>query len=236
MLKLSFFIILCSFSVSSYSDTLIESGTNQGTLIELYSSQGCSSCPPAERWVSNYRNDPNLWKSVFPVVFHVDYWDYLGWKDPFSQKEFSQRQRNYHRSQAIRSVYTPGVIVNGKEYRQWYRGHSLPTVTRQVGNLILDIKNNSLTSTYSEEKPLSLSIAILAMDISTSVKSGENAGREFTENFIVLSLTTVASPDGKWQLNLDIPADYKRNKLALVSWVTEPQSLQPLQVAGGWLE
>lgn len=59
----------------------LTSGKQQTTLVELYTSQGCSSCPPAERWLSSLQNDPRLWKELIPVAFHVDYWNYLGWND-----------------------------------------------------------------------------------------------------------------------------------------------------------
>ncbi|MDB4793761.1 DUF1223 domain-containing protein, partial [Methylacidiphilales bacterium] len=76
-------------------DVVFKSNIPTASLIELYSSEGCSSCPPAEAWVNDLKSAPELWKSIFPVVFHVDYWDGLGWPDRFSRADYTQRQRNY---------------------------------------------------------------------------------------------------------------------------------------------
>lgn len=68
------------------------SSEQRTTVVELYTSEGCSSCPPADRWISSLRDDPRLFKTLLPLVFHVDYWDRLGWPDPYARKAFSQRQ------------------------------------------------------------------------------------------------------------------------------------------------
>jgi len=110
MILISILILFSSFSVSAES---FQSTTDHTSLIELYSSQGCSSCPPAERWVSNLLNHEKLWIDFVPIVFHVDYWNQLGWHDPFSKPAYSERQLNYYQQRSISSVYTPGVILNG---------------------------------------------------------------------------------------------------------------------------
>ena len=93
--------VICSvlFAINSNAQEAVQfkSQAQQTTMIELYSSQGCSSCPPAERWISRFVDDNNLWKQTIPIVFHVDYWNDIGWIDPFSNALNSQRQRNYHR-------------------------------------------------------------------------------------------------------------------------------------------
>ena len=88
-------IILISLShVTCAADHFkFTSGDKRVSLLEVFVSQGCSSCPPAEKWINTFIHHPSLWVDVIPVVFHVDYWDYLGWKDPYARKEFSQRQR-----------------------------------------------------------------------------------------------------------------------------------------------
>src|ERR1700677_1386741 len=73
----------------------LKSSPLQQNLVELYSSEGCSSCPPAESWGGSLRQDSGLWKKFVPVEFHVNYWDDLGWKDPYASNEFTDRQKNY---------------------------------------------------------------------------------------------------------------------------------------------
>ena len=72
-----------------------QSPERQVALVELYTSEGCSSCPPAESWLSGLKEKPGLWSEFVPVAFHVDYWNYLGWRDKWSSKEYSDRQRDY---------------------------------------------------------------------------------------------------------------------------------------------
>jgi len=86
------------------------------SLIELYTSEGCSSCPPAERWLGGLRSDPGLWKTFVPVAFHVDYWNRLGWPDRFSNRDFTQRQYAYAEGWSGGSVYTPCFVRDGAEW------------------------------------------------------------------------------------------------------------------------
>jgi hypothetical protein len=95
-----------------------KSGENQAALVELYTSEGCSSCPPAEAWLSRLKDGPGLWKEFVPVAFHVDYWDYLGWRDKWSAEAFSARQRAYASAWHNDNIYTPGFILNGSEWRR----------------------------------------------------------------------------------------------------------------------
>ena len=98
-------------------DVVFKSSGAPSSLIELYSSEGCSSCPPAEEWLNHLKGDAGLWKSVFPVAFHVDYWDGLGWPDRFARAEYTQRQRDYAARLRQDSVYTPEFVLNGLEWR-----------------------------------------------------------------------------------------------------------------------
>src|SRR5437763_348889 len=97
---------------------LARSGTQTAALVELYTSEGCSSCPPADRWLSNLARTYTP-QCVIPLALHVDYWDYIGWKDPFARREFSQRQRSLSQLQRASFVYTPQVLVQGTDFRAW---------------------------------------------------------------------------------------------------------------------
>lgn len=94
------------------------SGPGTTVLVELYTSEGCSSCPPADRWLSGlgarYPTD-----RLVPLALHVDYWDYIGWKDPFAKREFSQRQRRLSLLQRSALVYTPQVLLQGRDFAAW---------------------------------------------------------------------------------------------------------------------
>src|SRR5512146_1099322 len=98
-----------------------QSSEKMTSLVELYTSEGCSSCPPAEAWLSRQKNAAGLWKNFVPVAFHVDYWDYLGWRDPWAAAQFSDRQRAHAQQWRSDTVYTPGFVLNGREFRDWGR-------------------------------------------------------------------------------------------------------------------
>jgi len=82
-------------------------------VVELFTSQGCSSCPPADRLLSKLSRDPRLAGRVIPLAFHVDYWDYIGWRDPFASPRWSQRQKDYARVFRSNRIYTPQLVVSG---------------------------------------------------------------------------------------------------------------------------
>ncbi|MDH5614701.1 MAG: DUF1223 domain-containing protein, partial [Gammaproteobacteria bacterium] len=113
-------MLVCS-SASAEPVTLV-SGQGQKVLIELYTSEGCSSCPPAEKYLNTYRHNKELWHTYIPVAFHVDYWDYIGWKDRFASPSFSTRQRQHARERNVRSVYTPSFMVNGAGWQPGWFG------------------------------------------------------------------------------------------------------------------
>src|SRR6266576_6091859 len=108
MRRLGLIPLLGAAALTSQSaDRVFESGPQKVHLLELFTSQGCSSCPPAEAWLSKLKGEPGLWKDFVPLAFHVDYWDRLGWRDPWANKSFSDRQRAYAKQWRSDSVYTP---------------------------------------------------------------------------------------------------------------------------------
>src|SRR5437870_9403607 len=119
-------LLISTARLMSAESIRFQSETRQTSLLELYASEGCSSCPPAEAWLSALKEHPRLWKDFVPVAFHVDYWDYLGWKDPFSSKAWSERQSDYAEHWHSDSVYTPGFVLNGNEWRGWLTRDELP--------------------------------------------------------------------------------------------------------------
>src|ERR1700688_327791 len=99
---------------SAAEPQVFKSGPARASLLELYSSEGCSSCPPADEWLSSLTGAKGLWADFVPVAFQVDYWNRLGWKDPLSSSEFTARQQAYANFWKKSSVYTPGLVLNGK--------------------------------------------------------------------------------------------------------------------------
>ena len=111
---------------------------NRTHLIELYGSEGCSSCPPAERWLGELRTNPGLWHDFVPVAFHVIYWDHLGWRARFAGKEFTARQYAYSSQWSSDTVYTPGFVLDGEEWRRTSGQHPPQASPEKAGTLSVE--------------------------------------------------------------------------------------------------
>jgi len=240
-LAVHFFAISCLISISANALSLnFRSGEHQTALIELYTSEGCSSCPPADRWLTSLKTSPKLWENFIPIAFHVDYWNYLGWDDRFAKAEYSQRQRQHKKEKNIRSVYTPGFVVNGQEWRGWFKGkRDLSGMEpKNVGVLELTVNNESFTANFSPTSPTdkkwTLTIAILGMDIVNQVDRGENAGRRLTHDFVTLAVAQhKESAPMQWQGKL--PRANTGQAQAVVAWLSASESLDAIQAVGGTL-
>jgi hypothetical protein len=220
----------------------LSSPSQQVTLLELYTSEGCSSCPPADRWLSTYKQDARLWQQIVPVAFHVDYWDYLGWRDRFSDAKYSRRQYDYKRHHHLKVVYTPGLVQNGREFRGWSSGRNpVQDKTAEAGILKAVIGSDNahaeFAPSHSTTKPLLLHVAWLAFDQHTQVGAGENSGRVLKHDFVVTDLQQFRSRvDGthRWELG-DLLAKKPTAATAIALWVSREDDPTPLQATGGWL-
>lgn len=209
-------------------------------MIELYTSEGCSSCPPADRWISTLRQDERLWQDLVPIAFHVDYWNYLGWEDRFASPAYAARQRDYRRVGGASAVYTPGMFASGREWRGWrQRSASIPTFTTSPGVLAFRLQGDSFAASFAAEESgpehLELYVAILGFDLETSVRAGENRGELLRHDFVVLGMQRYSGVMA-WSGALpNAPLAGEAGKLALVAWVGEAGKPAPLQAVGGWL-
>ena len=220
----------------SAGDVIFESGPKKVQVLELFTSEGCSSCPPAEAALARLMSDARLWREFVPIAFHVDYWDHLGWKDPFARAEWTRRQRQYAANWNTDTVYTPAFVLDGRE---WH-GASVPVATSEpAGNLKVSCGNNGLfVVSFEPAKPGNFEayIARLGFGITSNVRAGENNGRTLRDEFVVLSLVNekLASPVQEVRL----PANglgQKAQKTAIAAWVTKFGEIAPIQATGGWL-
>ena len=232
-------LILFTFQTSFVlAEQVFNSGSKQISLVELYTSEGCSSCPPADRWFSRLKDTDKLWKSYVPVAFHVDYWNQLGWKDRFSHSTYSKRQRHYKRKGNINSVYTPGFVVAGKEWRGWFRGKKLPDQQEiEAGSLQLTLSDNDFQAQFQSEISdlrLRLNVATLAMSQTTPVRQGENSGKRLQHDFVVIELDSFETKSGKWQGHLSSLDNDEIH--AIAAWVSLANDPTPIQAVGGYLK
>lgn len=215
-------------------------------IIELYTSEGCSSCPPADRWLSGLKKHPRLFADFIPLAFHVDYWDQLGWKDRFANQHNTRRQSHYLQLGSISQIYTPGFVINNKEWRGFFNGDSDWTQrSRSVGVLSVNVKKSLKQvdirfdpDPETQKQQLTVNLAILGMNLSTSVKSGENKGKILLHDFVVLSHVeedVTENQDNSFHSLMVIPDISKDIEHILVVWISDPESLSIIQATGGYL-
>lgn len=234
MLRLMLFVV-CLLPVQ-ISALEITSTASRTLVVELYTSEGCSSCPPADKWLSSLKSDSRLFKTLLPLAFHVDYWDQLGWRDPYAKAAYSERQRELVRQGLLSQVYTPGLVVNSREWRGWFNGQSLPKQSlSEPGILRAELNNNQLSIFFDSDETLTVHIAFLGMGLSSEVEAGENRGRSLVHDFVVLDKRSFDGR-GEWQLVLDERTEAEQQEMALAVWLTKPGSLSVIQAAGGYLE
>ncbi len=217
-------ITISYHTAASAKELVLRSGIQQNTLIELYTSQGCSSCPSADRWLGKLQHHSELWNKLIAVAFHVDYWDYIGWKDQLAQPAFSKRQRQYSREKGVTTVYTPGFLVNGKEWRNWLFNRQLPPNETTAGELTLKIAGDVITATYQPYTPvtdaLRLNVALLGVGLVADIKRGENAGKKLPQDFSVLVFKQEDSANRHWQTQLPSVESVNGARHAIAAWVS----------------
>jgi hypothetical protein len=165
-----------------------QSAAHVSPVVELYTSEGCNSCPPADRWVSRLKADPG----VVALAFHVDYWDRLGWKDRFASPAYTQRQAQQQPSNGARFSYTPQIVVDGIDRPQW-PSLPLPSSSGQRDVSKVDIvmtREGSHVNAVVRARPgapaqLAAFWAVTEQDHRTAVKAGENEGVTLQHDFVV---------------------------------------------------
>ena len=235
---LSASITFLAFSMSGAALFERTSGATQTSLIELYTSEGCSSCPPAERWLTQLTNNPQLWHDFVPVSFHVDYWDGLGWPDRFARKEFTQRQYAYSAVWKASSVYTPGFVLDGREWLDWRSGAPAHAGSKAG---VLSVKETStgrfvVAFSPADARPgkWSFAVAVLGFGVTSDVKRGENSGRRLSHDFVVLAFERKEAAASEATFELKPPVTSGKAPLGLAAWVGRTGEQAPLQSVGGW--
>jgi len=188
-------------SVAGAATCTATSPAHAVALVELYTSEGCSSCPPADNWLRRLPQAGYGFDRVVPLALHVDYWDYIGWKDPFASPRYTDRQRAYSAIGNSRFIYTPQVILDGRDFRGWHDSTGFERAVRAT-----NAKPARATITVSlEEKEagaslvrvgaelpgnvdrstVSLYVAAYESGLTTSVKAGENRGATLAHDYVV---------------------------------------------------
>ncbi len=229
------------------ADCSAKSGAQTVPLVELYTSEGCSSCPPADKWMSSIATSGLGADKVVPLAFHVDYWDYIGWKDRFARADFSERQRQAARTAQSDTVYTPQVIFNGSDFRGWRGGSrfSLSVAEAQKqparANLSLNLMplasgevtiQTSAQAIHPEDrKNADVFIAVYENKLKSVVNAGENSGRELHHNYVVREWFGPYRLDvnGALQKSLTIKSEWKGRDAGVATFVQNRKNGEVLQ-------
>lgn len=196
-----------------------ESGAKVVPLVELYTSEGCSSCPAADRWLSTHF-PPDARADAVALAFHVDYWDRLGWRDRFAMPAFTERQYEVMRANRATFVYTPQVVVQGRDYPGWRRGApALGTAAKREPRARIAVQAASdgdaldvQASVEIEDAPrrdVVLTIAYADSRLVSEVKAGENRGVTLTHDHVVRAMLTrpLSAAATTWKLSLKKPTE-----------------------------
>jgi hypothetical protein len=234
--------LLCAAAPGLAADACsAQSAAQAPQVVELYTSEGCSSCPPADRWLSTLkgRND------VLALGFHVNYWDKLGWPDRFATPATTARQHRWREAHGGNYVYTPQIVLNGADMRDWSGLRAgtwpqrVPAPVEAAVTVKLEAQNNtvraSVSSTLAAQR-LAGYWAVLEDAVSSRVKSGENAGSTLAHDHVVVHYEPVAAwstaPATPQSWAVQLPANAALNGSRRVAFVvTRADGLQAVQAA-----
>ena len=234
------FIAFCLINVVTYSaiaaQCSVKSGAQTLPLLELYTSEGCSSCPPADKWLSGLKSK-NV--AVTPLAFHVDYWDYIGWKDIYAKPEFSDRQRKLAALNFSGFVYTPQFTLNGQDVKNVTGqrfDQALESIAKKSARAELSLQLTQSASgemmLHAQAKPVKptpannpqVFIAIYQNQLVSKVQAGENAGRALEHDFVVREFLGGYSLNNAYSKIIPIKSAWKAPSAGAVLFVQDAKT------------
>jgi hypothetical protein len=242
-------VLLASGDPAQANAQAASAASDHAVVVELFTSQGCSSCPPADRVLSELGAQQS--SGVIPLSFHVDYWNHDGWTDPFSRHDWTERQSAYARLLGLQQVYTPEAVVNGRTEMVGSDANRLRSAiaaaAKRAGASIsirLELAKSKVTVTADVDRPeilrgrkLDVMMAVFETNLVTSVGRGENSGRTLRNDYVVRSLRRAgtlaaggANPANQ-TATLSLEDGWKRTELGVVAFVQDPASLEILGAA-----
>lgn len=241
-----FFAVMLVFQMTSCSgqDTSLDSIADESgfVVVELFTSQGCSSCPPADRLLKQLTEKAEkTGRPILALSFHVDYWNRLGWTDPYSHRSFSERQRMYARVFESDRIYTPQMIVNGRDEfvgsrRDLAEASIDKALTRSMESKIslqleMKVRDSTLEINYrcsGQTSRAQLNLALVDNPQANKVERGENSGRTLEHAQVVRAFHTEKKVAEAGTLRLKMPPSLIRQKFSLVGYLQDPQTAEVL--------
>lgn len=210
-------LVAIILSASAMADQQVKSGELKLSVVELYTSEGCSSCPPADEFLSKLGNTQEA-AQILPLAFHVDYWDYIGWEDPYAQALFTARQRTVARRNGQSSIYTPEFVVDGTEARgsrkiadkleAGYSSKAEADITLNVSNIEdgqLHASARIDALSYQGNEQAEVVFVVYENGLSSRIRAGENRGRTLKHDYVVRYLAKAEQTGAGQQHQISVP-------------------------------
>lgn len=214
-------VIAFAVGLTHKKKAIAKEPTKEISIVELFTSEGCSSCPPADQLLSKIAAEN---KNVYVLSYHVDYWDHLGWKDPFSQSLFSERQRQYAKQFNLESIYTPQIVINGAEQVVGSDEKRLRSSLLRSGTMasidLNAVRRSASTIHLSYQLKITeavmLHLALIQPRAVNEIKRGENSGRTLHHTNVVRQLKTLDAKSASTSLDVNIPASLQDKEFELL--------------------
>lgn len=239
-------------SIATGKTKTVSSPENRVVLLELYTSEGCSSCPPADRFLSDLKASGISDKQLIPIAFHVTYWDYIGWKDRFAKKQFDLRQRDLTRKKNKSTVYTPQFLMSGDDYRTYASfSEDVNALAKQKASVELKLnaqylKNNEklqlkLTADVlsDESKNVGFYLLVVENNLSSKVSDGENDGELLRHDYVVREIigpyfqsnsgNDLSGDNLITEQLITLQAEWKKQDLSIVAFAENSRTGEVLQ-------
>ncbi|MGH1362614.1 MAG: DUF1223 domain-containing protein [Calditrichia bacterium] len=224
-------LVLLAFVAAGSAEAPLPETENGIAVIELFTSQGCSSCPSADKVLQEINKQAkDSGKKVYALSMHVDYWNYLGWKDPYSSETLTQRQREYGSAFGLRSIYTPQMIINGNvEFVGSRSGQAKAEVEKalsQAPQYNLAITRNSVDNgkiNWDAQQKFSgtLNLAVVRVKADNDVPRGENRGRKLSHNNVVMAFSSSSVNSSNGMVNIPEFTELSGESYELVAYLQE---------------
>lgn len=236
-------LLLMLPSLALGAECTARSGPNTAALVELYTSEGCSSCPPADRWLSAFAPVAGN-GDVVALAFHVNYWDYIGWKDVFADARFTERQRERASASGARYVYTPQVVIGGRDFPGWSSQRSaasafeairrkpspvsIEVLLRVAADRTLTAEVNATGKDSLARSDLALLTVLTQNGLASRVTAGENRGEKLQHDFVVRDLAAHRGL-GKATATFKPRPDWNLERMAVAAFVQNLKTGEVLQ-------
>ena len=249
----TFLLLLAGLAVPLVADAATcsrQSPAHTVALVELYTSEGCSSCPPADRWLRDLSQKSGP-EQLVALSLHVDYWDYIGWNYRFAKAKFTERQRQLSRLAGGSTIYTPEVFAGMKELRSWRNPSELAQRIRSInekpaeaqinlqmsasGGQAIEIQASfALTPAAANGQQAEAIVVLYENRLVSAVKAGENHGASLQHDRVVRFWSAPVALDARtgrasWQQTINLPADWNRANLGVAALVEDTRLGQVLQ-------